>query len=209
VNEKHFSLEQWAVILDQNDRAKFRRAIYPGAPVGIAIGPNPSAAELQEIKESNEERAIAMTGLMALRAFREGDADSLIRLAHPELKTRLRTATLLTFFLNQNRKNVDVSHLSDDEVVRLFCEAHRAIVPHNGGVYFDDYVGKMISGQYAILAFNSGWLSTPSSQAYGSKTEVVLKNNGGAWLFLWSAGVSIHVDLNWDPRRQVPGWRPP
>jgi hypothetical protein len=152
-----------------------------------------------------EPRAVAQS---AIKAFQDGDAPTLGKVAHPELKRRLRTARLLKFYLEM--KKIDTGFLStapESKVVELFCEAHRAIVPPRDSRldYFDYYMSTVVHGDFAIVTFDSGWKTRAEHPVENHlQNEVILEKDGGDWKFLWSPGVSLHVDLEWDPRDDLP-----
>ncbi len=140
----------------------------------------------------------------ALAAWRAGDAKRLDAIAHPELKKRLREARIVLFYVEDKpAKKKTVESGSDSEVVAIFCEAHRAIVPRDARVeYFDRFAEARKSGDLAIVFFNSGWRSKENpSSVQSSQIEVILKKADGEWRFLWSPAAQLHVDLTWDPRK--------
>lgn len=152
---------------------------------------------------AEEPRVIAEAALLAMR---DSDAVVLNRIAHPELKKRLRGSRLLTFYRGQKNDDTSLDHVSDDKVVQLFCEAHKEIAPRDSRVeYFDDYVSTKEQGNYAVVSFDSGWRSKTSAQTQRTRSDVVLKKSGEKWLFLWSPAMNIHVDLEWDARNEIPG----
>lgn len=116
----------------------------------------------------------------------------------------MRSARIIQFYLESRpEKSAIPKSGSGAEVVSLMCEALAAIVPPRDGrfVYEDRYVGTKEVGDLAVVTFESSVTSAgSSSKAQGSPTEFVLKQKDGKWLFLWSPAVSIHVDLDWDPR---------
>ena len=156
---------------------------------------------------TDEPRLIAEA---VLQAWRDSDAAALNRLSHPDLKKKLRTSRLLVFHLDQKNESSDVSALSDDKVVQLFCEAHKAVAPRDGRVeYFDEYLSTENRGGFAVVVFDSGWRSKTSAQTQRMRNEIVLKRAGDRWLFLWSSAMSVHVDLEWDARTEIPNLATP
>jgi hypothetical protein len=146
----------------------------------------------------------------ALTAWRDSEPAVLSRLAHQELKQKLRTARLLTFHLERQAFSPDVRALPENRVVELFCDAHRTIVPRDSRVeYFDTYIATEVRGEYAMVVFDSGWRFKNSGQSHQMRNEIVLKKSGDEWLFLWSPAVNLHVDLDWDPRTSLPNPPPP
>ena len=139
-----------------------------------------------------------------MRAWETHDAKTLYPLSHPELILRMRSARIIQFYLESHPEKMAIPKSgSDAEVVSLMCEALAAIVPPRDGrfVYEDRYVGTKEIGDLAVVTFESSVTSAgSSSKARGFPTGFVLKQKDGKWLFLWSTAVSIHVDLDWDPR---------
>lgn len=152
------------------------------------------------ILAAQEPRAVAEE---ALAAWRAGDAKRLDTVAHPELKKRIRDARLVAFYVEgKDEKKKLLESGSDADVVALFCEALRAIVPRDARVeYFDRFTETVRRGNLQIVVFESGWRakSNPSTE-HSSKIEVVLKKVGADWLFLWSPAAQLHVDLSWNPK---------
>lgn len=140
----------------------------------------------------------------AMRAWVSHDAKALFPLSHPELISRMRSARAIQFYLASHPEKSAIPKAgSDFEVVALMCDALAAIVPPRDGqfVYEDRYVGTKEVGDLAVVTFESSVTSaSSSSKARSSPTTFVLKQKDGAWLFLWSSAVSVHVDLTWDPR---------
>ena len=154
-----------------------------------------------------EPRAIAER---AVGAIAKNDAALLERVAHPELIRRMRSARLVTFYLGERNQSTDLTKSSDTDVVRLFCEAHKAMAPRDPQLeYLCDYLGTDVRGDYAIVTLASGWRSKSSTLPPPSNEEVILKKSAGEWRFLWSPIVNVHVDLEWDARTEIPGWAPP
>jgi hypothetical protein len=138
----------------------------------------------------------------AIGAWRDGNANILDAISHPELKARFRHARIVEFYVEdkpEKRKRLESG--TDAEVVALVCEALRAIVPGRDKVaHVDVFVKSEIKGEYAVVSFDSTSSpkgGTPSHQT--STTEVLLKKDGSDWKFLWSAAVQLHVDLQWKP----------
>lgn len=150
------------------------------------------ASEPKEVAES------------AMRAWVSHDAKMLYSLSHPELISRMRSARLIQFYLERHPEKISVPKSgSDADVVALMCEAMAAIVPPRDGrfVYEDRYVHTKEAGDLAVVTFESSVTGAGSStKSRSSPTEFALKKKDGKWLFLWSPSVSIHVDLDWDPR---------
>jgi hypothetical protein len=153
----------------------------------------------------DEPRAVAEA---ALTAWQKNDAVALDGLMHPELKKRLRTSNLLQFYFEMKKEDASqLKSATDAKVVELFCDALRVIVPPRDSrfEYIENYVATETHGKYAVVVFHSGMKSkTNPSPAPLSRMEVILKKSGDHWLFLWSPAVSIHVDLAWDPKAELP-----
>ncbi len=139
-----------------------------------------------------------------MRAWVSHDAKALLPLSHPELISRMRSARIIQSYLEDHpAKRTVLKSGSDKEVVTLMCEALETIVPPRDGrfVYEDRYVGTTEVGDLALVTFESSVKSAgSSSRPLVNQDTFVLKRKDGQWLFLWSIAVSIHVDLDWDPR---------
>lgn len=149
---------------------------------------------------AQEPRAVAEE---ALAAWRAGDAKRLDAIAHPEFKKRCREARVMYSYLEEKpEKKKVLASASDAEIMALFCEALRAIVPQDDRVeHFDRFVQAVPKGELMIVTFESGWrLKRDPSQMRSTRQEIVLKKAGNDWRFLWSPAALIHVDLTWDPR---------
>jgi hypothetical protein len=149
---------------------------------------------------AQEPRAVAEE---ALGAWRAGDAKRLEVLAHPELKKRFRDARIVRFYVEGKvAKTKILESGSDADVVALFCEALRSIVPRDARVeYFDRFLEARQHGDLAIVSFDSGWHSkSEPSTVQASKIEVILKKVDDEWRFLWSPAAQLHIDLTWDPK---------
>lgn len=154
----------------------------------------------------SEPKTVAERGV---RAIADNDATVLAAVAHPELIRRMRSARLVTFYLGERNQSTDLTKASDTDIVRLFCEAHKAMAPRDPQLeYFCDYVGTDVRGDYAIVTLASGWRSKKSTLPPPSNDEVVLKKSADGWRFLWSPVINVHVDLEWDARTEMPGWTP-
>jgi hypothetical protein len=139
----------------------------------------------------------------ALAAWRAGDAKRLDAVAHPEFKKRCRDARIVLFDVDRKEEKKKVLESgSDTEVVTLFCEALRAIIPRDDRVeYFDRHLETIRKQDVAVVTFDSGWKQkSDPSVSRSSRVEVVLKKVGDDWRFLWSPAAQLHIDLMWDPR---------
>jgi hypothetical protein len=139
----------------------------------------------------------------ALAAWHAADAKRLDAIAHPEFKKRCRDGRLTNFYVeDKESKKQKLISGSDSDVIALFCEALRAIIPRDDRIeYFDRYVETVRKGDLAIVVFDSGWKrKSDPSVTRSSKAEIVLQKSGDDWLFLWSIAAQVHIDLGWDPR---------
>ena len=138
-----------------------------------------------------------------MAAWRVGDAKRLGAIAHPELMRRCRTARIVEFYVEgKDDKKKALAAGSDANALALFCEALRAIVPRDERFdHFDRFVEVRRKNDLVIVVFESG-VKRKSDQKIiqSSSTEVVLKQVGNEWRFLWSIAAQIHIDLDWDPR---------
>lgn len=132
------------------------------------------------------------------------DRNVLVAVAHPELLERLRTARISDFYVSDKPEKKKVLESGEDtEVIAIFCEALRAIVPEKDTrvEYFNRFLGSLPQGELLIVRFESGWKRKIDGTIGVSRSQdIVLKKSRGEWRFLWSAAVQVHVDLSWDPR---------
>lgn len=153
---------------------------------------------------AQEPRAVAEEVLVA---WRTADAERIDAVAHPELKKRIRHSRLLEFYLEDKAQGLERRarvEKSEKDALRVFCEALRTIRPQDDRFdHRDRFIETQRKGDLAIVVFESRFGGRQSDPATWTsiQTEIVLKQLGEEWRFLWSASVSIHVDLEWDPRR--------
>jgi hypothetical protein len=150
---------------------------------------------------AQEPRSIAED---AMAAWRAGDAKHLGAIAHPELMRRCRTARIVEFYVDgKDDKKKALAAGSDADALALLCEALRSIVPRDERFeHIDRFVEVRRKNDLAIVVFESG-VRRKSDQKIiqSSSNEVVLKQVGDEWRFLWSITAQLHIDLDWDPRK--------
>lgn len=151
-------------------------------------------------------QAVAEVGL---RTIYDRKAAELDRVAHPELKKRIRASQLIALYLSSRKIPVDVQTLSDEEVARLFYEVLEIALPLDQGFdYVCEYLSSEAHGDYMLLTFKTGPRSKKTHETDLRKESVVLKREGDRWLFLWSLPMAFNVDPRWDARKELASKRP-
>ena len=141
---------------------------------------------------------------LGLRTIYDKNAANLLHIAHPELKRRIRASQLLAVYLASEKKSADPQALSEENVVRLFCEALKVAIPNDERFdYVCEYLSSKDRGDYMLLTFRTGPRSKTTQKSDLRKESVVLKREGDQWLFLWSFPMAFNVDPRWDARKEI------
>ncbi len=152
------------------------------------------------ICSAKEPRAVADAAMVA---WVDANAEQLKVLAHPELKRRLKTAQIVSFYLEDKPdKKKALENAPDDAWVSILCEGLVAIVPRRDALfeYSDVYQSTEIKNDFAIVTYLSGLRPITSKRPIQyTPQRIILKKHNEEWRFLWSRSVSIHVDLDWEP----------
>lgn len=147
-------------------------------------------------------QAVAEIGL---RTIYDRNAESFERVAHPLLKSKIRSCQLLAIVASSKKPAPDLRTASDLEVAKLFCEALDMALPLDQRFdYACEYDRSEERGDYMVLTFKTGPRSKATHKADLRREVVVLKKQEGRWLFLWSVPMAFNVDPTWDARKEVP-----